>query len=92
MPTMIEPQAAMDPIGAPDLLDEALCRATFLLGRLGYSNAAITRIVDHGREHGSFDCLNGVNDLDRQAVEAMLPASSAWESAEWDEHYWSTTD
>jgi hypothetical protein len=71
----------------PDPLDEALCRVTWMLLGLSYSDIEIRSIVEHCREEGSAEACIPLADEHVPHVEALLPMSSAWESPEWDSEH-----
>jgi hypothetical protein len=50
--------------------------AHFLLER-GHDIALIRSVLDQAREHGSVECCESLDDLDRAAVEDLLPEAPA---------------
>jgi hypothetical protein len=61
-----------------------------LMERLGYTSRAIAESVTAMGMFGTAQCVQSIDDEDRDAIEALLPRSAFWDSNCWDKEVWMT--
>lgn len=65
-----------------------LVAAHELLSRLNYTTVARTEALAHVALHGTAEGCRSIDRADCPAVEKLLPRSTRWQDARWDEHVW----